>query len=368
MVLIIIILFSILLYYIQNIIFGRLWNKNLNINLQFTTPEIFEGEKGELVEVIKNCKPIPLPTLHIKFKTSKSLNFVNEKNCITTDYYYKSDVFSIMPNKQLKRKLKFIGSKRGYYIIDKFDVLTSNIFLLDTFVETYHNSTYLYVYPRTIADKEFQIPINNMIGEYINKSSVYKDLFSFKGQREYQSYDSMSSINWKSSAKCNSLIVNQYNNTSSLSAEIILNTEPTNLNSDILREFSIKIAATICKQLCDSGINFKVTNNSPDIITSELVTTPSSCGLNHYKKILKSLARIDLNSNSIDLTKLLSKKVDANSLVIIISTNIRDEILNTFKNYKQDNNNVFLIYPCLPNTKIKYHEKDIFIWEVEDND
>ena len=80
-------------YSLQGILYARFWNKGLTAQLYFSRPEIGEGEDCELKEVIVNKKLLPIPMLHVKFQTDRSLVFDGEKNMSVSDKCYKNDIF-----------------------------------------------------------------------------------------------------------------------------------------------------------------------------------------------------------------------------------------------------------------------------------
>ena len=66
---------GLLLFVIQKSIYERLWQKSLYVSVSFGKEPIFEGEQGELKEIIENRKRLPLSMLKVKFKTDRHLNF-----------------------------------------------------------------------------------------------------------------------------------------------------------------------------------------------------------------------------------------------------------------------------------------------------
>ena len=84
-----------LFFGVQRYIYRRSWNKNLAVSIEFTSPGIFQGEEGELQEVVENHKRLPLPLLHVKFQTSRNLAFSDEVSSSTTDKLYHNDIFQV---------------------------------------------------------------------------------------------------------------------------------------------------------------------------------------------------------------------------------------------------------------------------------
>lgn len=80
------------LLWLQRKLYGKLWDKNLGIRLAFTEKSLFEGEKGELLEIIENGKRLPLPMLKVKFQTDRNLRFTDTESSKVTDLYYRNDI------------------------------------------------------------------------------------------------------------------------------------------------------------------------------------------------------------------------------------------------------------------------------------
>ena len=119
-----------LLLVAQQLVYQKLWRKNLNVDIGFATDHIFEGETGELKETIENRKKLPLSMLKVKFMTDRHLVFGNAKGSRTTDNYYRNDVFSIGGGERIIRTLKFRGSRRGYYTIKNLSLVASDLFFM----------------------------------------------------------------------------------------------------------------------------------------------------------------------------------------------------------------------------------------------
>ena len=61
-----------LLYWLQNWIYHRYWNKNLSVSVRFTDQFMFEGAATALTETITNRKILPLPWIYVKFQISRN--------------------------------------------------------------------------------------------------------------------------------------------------------------------------------------------------------------------------------------------------------------------------------------------------------
>lgn len=76
-------LIGFVLLWVQRSLYEKLWQKSLYVSVSFGKDPLFEGEQGELKEIIENKKRLPLSMLKVKFKTDRHLLFGNEKGSRT---------------------------------------------------------------------------------------------------------------------------------------------------------------------------------------------------------------------------------------------------------------------------------------------
>ena len=143
---------------IQLLVYKRFWSKKLYVSVRFKQDAIYEGDEGELVEVIENRKCLPLPMLKVKFQTSRYLRFGTKKGSKTTDQYYRNDIFQIGSGEKITRTLKFIGDKRGYYHINNIDLVASDLFFLNEDAQNRSTNQYIYVYPGIYQKEDLRTP------------------------------------------------------------------------------------------------------------------------------------------------------------------------------------------------------------------
>ncbi len=285
---------ALLLYLLQNYLYHKLWNKNLSVSINFSEEKAVEGDELILYETIINKKLLPLPILKVKFMTSKYLNFLDFNNSIVTDNYYRNDLISIMMYQKLTRSLNFRCLHRGYFTINNADLICSDLFITFEAVKNYDMDIRLYVYPKPVDYIRLQAPFNKMLGTVLAKRFINEDPFEFRSIREYQSYDTLKTVNWKASAKTGSLKVNVYDYTSSQQVKIFINLESDSIwKHEDLQEESIRLAVSLASAFIDQGIQTSIYTNGRDIITHEILNIPPGSGINHIKAINELLARID---------------------------------------------------------------------------
>ena len=285
--------------------YKKIWSGNLQVSIAFQDMPANEGERGQLIEIIRNEKKYPLPVLNVKFQTSRYLRFSTEDSASVSDLTYKNDIFALMPYQQIKRTLTFECRKRGCYHIDRAELVTGFMFFDEFYLDTRKQDTSIYVYPAILELPQLNCFLSQVI--YSNKSSkrLYDDPFSFAGIREYQPYDPQKLINWKASARQGSLMVNIREYTSGQPVLILVNLEKTvTWHMEAVLEESIRLAVTAADAFMREGIPVSV-------FTTHDKTGPTAMGCSEktMDEINKRMALIELSDDGESYEKWLSETV-----------------------------------------------------------
>lgn len=328
-----IILFAIIsiivVYAIYNFIYKKYWNKNLFVDLSFEKDVCVCGEESYILEVISNLKALPISILRVRFYVSKFLDFGNAQNVSVSDKSYKNDIFSVMFFQRIKRKISFTCRRRGFYQIDKADIVSYNLFLKSPLVDERACNLSLTVLPGFAPQKKLDSAFLSIYGQVAALRSQLADNFEFKGIRQYESFDSLSAINWKASAKSDELMVNIHGYTSGVEAIVILNAETdTAFADDRVVEQCISICAGLCAKFIKAQIPTSFISNAADCVTGGEVCVGSASGDGHIKAIRTALARLDCKNVSSAEAMLSNIKNDANKIYVVISSARKQSLLD----------------------------------------
>jgi uncharacterized protein (DUF58 family) len=361
-----------LIYRLQSILYKRYWNKKLSVTIAFSDTKAVEGDEMLLHETILNQKLLPIPVLKIKYMTSKYIAFKDHLDTEVTDNTYRNDLISVMMYQKLTRSIPFVCQKRGYYTIRNLVLVCSDILLDTEHVATHDLDLYLYVYPKPVDFGRLEIPFQKMLGTILTKRFSIEDPFEFKGIREYQTYDTMKTINWKASAKTGSLMVNVYDHTATQQIKLLLNLEPDTIwRYEDLEEESIRLAAALAARFIEQGIPTSIHTNGPDIISRELVTVPAGSGQNHLKSINEALARIDADSAIPPFMSTLWQEMSASGprdYIILISFSQKKELQELLLKLIEDKIDFTWIMPINHEIKVSMHKTLIphaILWDTE---
>lgn len=295
---ILLIAFGVLICYaLQKFLYCRFWNYALKITLSLSDKQAVEGDRVILWETVENRKLLPLFMIIVKFKTSKYFNFMDKDNSSVSDSYYRKDILSVFALQRITRELPFTCTKRGYYTIDELQYSGSDLFFTKSYINTINCGLNLYVYPRYCECEDLDTAFLTILGEILNRHSLYEDPFEFRGIREYQSFDTMNAVNWKATAKTQELKVNLADHTAKRQLRIFLNLEDesSTWKYDYLKEESIRIAATLSDRFLRGGIPLTLCSNGKDILENSDLDIPMGTGKQQIRAINEALARIDLS-------------------------------------------------------------------------
>ncbi len=342
-------LIGFLLLWLQKLLYEKLWEKSLYVSVSFGKDPVFEGEQGELKEIIENRKRLPLSMLKVKFKTDRHLIFGNEKGSRTTDQYYRNDVFRIGGGERVTRTLKFQGGRRGYYTIDEISLVASDLFFLGQLVTDRPAKTEVYVYPRPYDAARLRQSLVRMNGEMLSRRHLLEDPFEYRGIREYQPYDDMRSINWKATAKTGDLKVNQRNYTSLKSVRIFFNIQDDNiLKKDAAVEMTLRIVASLCQIFLQQGIQVSCYGNGMDIVTHSPLNIPPKAGQGQMDAVYRGLARIDVELPAANFPEIFEEMLfqkAQGSFTYFVAPNRYDDFVELLTRYRDAGNPFLWFYP-----------------------
>lgn len=338
-----------LFFSVQRYIYRKFWNKNLAVRIEFTSSGIFQGEAGELQEIVENHKRLPLPLLHVKFQTSRNLEFSDEVGSSTTDKFYHNDIFQVGGGEKITRTLTFIGKKRGYYKIDNIGLEGTDLFFTAQMTENRETDRYLYVYPKPLDTEEMRQSLRQLNGEVLVKRHWQEDPFEYRGIREYQSYDDIRNVNWKATAKTDEMKVNQKNYTALQVIRIFFNIEDIGiLKKYDAVEATLGIVVALAENFLRQGISVAIYGNGADMISGESVVIEASAGRGQMEKIYKALARVDTDRPALSFVEnfgelLLHAK--GSTQTIVVSPNCYDDFLGLLQKYQAMGQEYVWFYP-----------------------
>lgn len=337
-----------LVYIIQTLIYKRYWNRDLSIDVSFSTDFVREGEGATLIEVIENNKLMCLPILQIKFAITRTFRFVNQDNSSVTDLFYRNDFFSMRPYCKITREYPFTATARGCYRLFDVDMIGYDFLVANKHMLNLHPEAMLCVLPRRVLIDDMDMTAQKLMGEIVRNIKTNEDPFTFGGIRTYQPYDSLSAINWKATARLSELMVNQYSSTFSGKVVILLNTEHHALNNAIENEeYAIRLAASFASYFIDNKIPVAFATNGADAVDRQAIRIESGADAAHLLNIEILLSRIDLSGSACRFSDIIDENVtnEDNAEYLIISNYRKKDLADKIEEQRGMGRHISWIIP-----------------------
>ena len=347
--LIVAIVISILVYIVQQRIYVKLWNRNLDVTIAFEDDYVEAGESSAVVETIRNGKFLPLPVFHVKFSTDRSFRFEDQENVAVTDGYYRNDVFSVMGHQKITRRLTFQTTKRGLYGISGLNMTARDFFMTGNFANSMQSDAWLYVLPGKRKAPVLETCSSFILGELSAKRNMTEDPYMLTGIRDYAYGDTMSRINWKATAKTGDLKVNMYGYTAEQRVKILLNLETNSMiKPEYLQEMSIELASSVADMLLRLKISTAICSNGEDILSGNCEKLEAGASMEHRLSVDKYLARIHKNKGIEVFLRILEQEIthpEKNVTYIVVSPYYKENLLLKLDYMKKQGAGIFMLVP-----------------------
>ncbi len=252
---------------------------------------MFEGEETELIEEFTNHSFLPMFVVDVETHVS---SLIKMKGCQTDDGLTQCFIsrFFVMPFTKIRRVHKASCLKRGYYKLESAKITFAK-------VEVYLDSgAEIYVYPRQSSVDEMKIINSSMQYSAVSKLPLIVDNFSFAGVRKYAYGDSLSSINYKQTARQRELMVNDREYMLGRKIMIYLNFQPNEKVHLSAAEFlnllekELSYASFLLSECVRNGYAYSFRANSKMAGGEPFVRTGFSAGEKNYEEILCQMAQM----------------------------------------------------------------------------
>lgn len=313
-------------------IYQKNWSNGLTVSIKFQSEPVFEGKKASLTETIENRSWMFMPVLQVGFRVDRNLKFPEEENAAVSDKLYERDIFSVMFYQKITREIRFETAKRGYYVIDRADLMTKTLLATEELHENAELFTYLYVYPRLISVDSLEVIFRRMMGEITAQRRIYEDPFAFRGLREYMPGDPLNKINWKASARAMDTLVNVHDSTESARCCFLLDVEDEGiLRFEQVHEEGIRLAASLGAQMIERQIPVSLLSNGVDQVTGETIYLEPGSGMRQKNRLFESLARLKTEEEPEPFPELLKRYLPEitreHPLCVLITRNQRPRLV-----------------------------------------
>jgi len=229
--------------FLQRLIYIKFAFTNLTFNYSFSQTEVNEGDIFFINEEIENKKYLPLPSVSTILEAGDCLHFSdNAGNIIeqTNAFCF----YTVGIYKKIVRTWRVKATKRGRVNINNITVHVKDIFGLVSIVKDFTCDSSVLVLPSAYNKNEPVEFVNAIGGTYAVPAGYYSDPFNIIKISQYTYSEPLNKINWKASAKSQSLMVNDEQ--PAISDRILI---ALDASEKYYIEKNIKICATLLKML-----------------------------------------------------------------------------------------------------------------------
>lgn len=188
----------VVLFFILRALYRKLRDKHLyqiTYERSFSEKGVYAGDEVELIETITNHGFFPLIHVDVEAYLYNELRLTGYDPPKKDGMQYFSGRFNLWPYMRIKRKHKLVCLKRGYYAIESAAIPMRDS---DYFIAC---PAEIYVYPKPVPISAVLEASGRMQGDQRAVRQLFSDPFTLSGVRDYRFGDTVSSINFKVSAR-----------------------------------------------------------------------------------------------------------------------------------------------------------------------
>ena len=276
--------------------------KKLTCARSFSRSTVFEGDEGELVEVVRNDGPFVIPWLRVESYISPHLRLGRQENLDVKGESFYSSCYTLMSYQQIRRRHRVKYLRRGIYDLGNATLSSGDLLGLTRFWKEQKLHTEVTVYPRILEQQEFAYPVSRILGELLVRHQLLKDPFFVRGVRDYQPGDLIRDIHWAATARTGDVQVRVHDHTARTRLLVVLNVQHSDAQWDnyikesdeAVVEEEIRLAASLCIHALRGGVAAGFAANMPQGKAETCTVLLPAEGAAWEEELLTAFARLDM--------------------------------------------------------------------------
>ena len=314
----------VILFFLERVVFRKIWRKGLDVSVTFSENTIRSGEDVVVREKSVNKKRIPLSFVSVEWGLERLCSQYKEDD----KAFVVSSSFSLPGYSSVKRNKPINGLKRGVYKVINGIIGSTDLFSSEEYSCPFFSNSTLYVLPSRINTFSSSYAYRGFLGTVLSHRMSQEDPFEIKAIRPYFPTDSMRVVNWKASAKTGSLKVNQYEWTTDESVTLI------------------EYVSSFCSLILERGVSLCLTSNGRDSVDGTAVRVDEGSGGGHIDTVDRALSTIKVSSSDqASLSPLLRNSInkDLSSVPVLFSVSAEESEIDLFFSLSNNIGAVFLL-------------------------
>ena len=274
----------------------------LSCHRGFSRTRVFEGETGELVEIVRNDTPFVIPWFRVESRISPNIRLGQWDDLDVDGEMYYCSVFTLLPYQQIRRRHKVSFLHRGSYDLGKAALTSGDVLGIFRFMTDQEEQAPVLVYPRLLDPEQLPLPVSSTLGELVRRQQLLTDPFLVRGIRAYHPGDPVRDIHWAATARTGEVQLRLRDYSARTRLLVILNVQHQDIqmNSYIPEshwpwvEQAIRVAASVCVQALRNGMSAGFAANMPMGESQDRTIILPADGGAQEEELLGSFARLSI--------------------------------------------------------------------------
>ena len=338
------------LYVLQAVLLRYVGLRHLTCSRTFSKPAYFEGEEGELIEVVRNDRAMIIPWLRVESGISPHIRLGKQENLHISATAHTCSLFTLMPYQQIRRRHRVSFLHRGAYNLGSASLTVGDLLGLCEMHREQTMDVPVLVYPRLLDEHAMPQPLTQLLSDAVARRQLLSDPFLFRGIRPYQAGDPVRDIHWPATARTGETQLRLHDPSAKSRLLVVLNMERTcaqwgerlmDYEQEEI-EYEISMAATLCMQALDQGLCAGFAANMPIGEGSESAFVAPQGGVPAREALLGALAQLRL-VRTLSFPTFLARLSEHSDLdMILLSCYDSEEIQNSMHTLRRCGNRVQL--------------------------
>ena len=279
-------------------LWSRLSIERLTYQRTLTQGRVFAGDEVALSVALTNRKPVPLAWVRLGDSLPEGLE-ITEIAATRTFPFQKlrlAERASLGAYERIRWTYRVRCPHRGVYSLGPARLDTGDPFGLFPRQTHLPDSDFLVVYPRIVPMPELMLPARWPLGDRKGSQRLHQDPARPGGIREYQPGDPWKYIDWKATARRNSLHVKIFEPGSSLLTVLLANIDTTGVpyGGSIPKHLErvLTVTASLTQDALAAGRGVGFISNGKSVLYERPMSVPPGRSREQLPLILEALAMV----------------------------------------------------------------------------
>ena len=279
-------------------VWNRLSLEEVHYERKIEQPRVFIDEETIMTISVVNRKPLPLGKLSVVDEVPDEIEVAEAKMAVSSSPNSKIIMHStsLAWYERIRWEYRIKGNRRGYFKIGPARMESGDLFGFFESHSPIDRNDYLLVYPKVVPLPELGMPAARPLGETRGGIRIFQDESRPSGLREYNVGDPMKIVDWKATARMQSLQVRTFEPSSAFTVILVVLVETAERTwegySPINLERVITSAASVASYAAEQQYSVGLFSNGTPILADRPMRLDPASNPEQLTVILEALATI----------------------------------------------------------------------------